>query len=464
MSSLLRSIDKFKDLSDEPEDKRIEDHMSAGTELRERTERGDILALLAISEVQNIRKKETGDPKKAKANKAYIFSSLKHPDEAKALRDIYGRLFILISAYLPREKRVDEVEKAISKSKNRIGTTSFRSRAEELISRDEEEEGKNLGQDVTDVFPMADLFVDSRNEKVIESNLSRFIEILFSYPFHTPTIWEFGMYMAHASGLRSADLSRQVGAVVQNSSGDIISYGCNEVPKFFGGQYWEDDENDYRDFRVGYDSSTIYKNDIFREIIDIILQKGFFNEEIAKEGSEKIAKRLLLEKGGTSIDQAQISRLLEFGRPIHAEMAAISTSARLGVSIEGCTMFSTTFPCHMCARHIIASGISEVVYIEPYPKSRVRDLYPDSVIIDAEDRIPTKVNFMPFVGVAPRRFHEFFILGNKKRKNKSGKRIDWSHENSSPIVRRLVITYIMLEERVLEFADDYLKSKGFEIL
>jgi deoxycytidylate deaminase len=28
-----------------------------------------------------------------------------------------------------------------------------------------------------------------------------------------------------------------------------------------------------------------------------------------------------------------------------------------------------SFPCHMCARHIIATGLREVVYIEPYPKS-----------------------------------------------------------------------------------------------
>ncbi|MDN3612645.1 hypothetical protein QWZ16_23945 [Vibrio ostreicida] len=26
------------------------------------------------------------------------------------------------------------------------------------------------------------------------------------------------------------------------------------------------------------------------------------------------------------------------------------------------------FPCHNCAKHIVASGIKRVVYVEPYPK------------------------------------------------------------------------------------------------
>src|SRR5690349_8629760 len=46
---------------------------------------------------------------------------------------------------------------------------------------------------------------------------------------------------------------------------------------------------------------------------------------------------------------------------------------------KGATLFCTTFPCHMCARLIIASGVKAVVLIEPYPKSKTHDLYSDSV-------------------------------------------------------------------------------------
>ena len=75
--------------------------------------------------------------------------------------------------------------------------------------------------------------------------------------------------------------------------------------------------------------------------------------------------------------------LLEFGRIIHAEMSAISDAARKGVAIQGATLYSTTFPCHLCAKHIVASGIKRVVYLEPYPKSYANALHGDSIEVDS---------------------------------------------------------------------------------
>ena len=49
ISSLLAHIDELKrHLKTEPEDERYETHMTAGTNFRERLERGDALALLGI--------------------------------------------------------------------------------------------------------------------------------------------------------------------------------------------------------------------------------------------------------------------------------------------------------------------------------------------------------------------------------------------------------------------------------
>lgn len=50
---------------------------------------------------------------------------------------------------------------------------------------------------------------------------------------------------------------------------------------------------------------------------------------------------------------------------VHAEMAAISTAARLGLSLAGSSLYCTTFPCHNCSKHIVATGVSEVFYLEP---------------------------------------------------------------------------------------------------
>lgn len=52
---------------------------------------------------------------------------------------------------------------------------------------------------------------------------------------------------------------------------------------------------------------------------------------------------------------------------IHAEQNAIIQAAKLGVSIEGATLYCTHQPCVICAKIIVNAGISRVVYAEGYP-------------------------------------------------------------------------------------------------
>lgn len=52
---------------------------------------------------------------------------------------------------------------------------------------------------------------------------------------------------------------------------------------------------------------------------------------------------------------------------IHAEQNAIIQAAKLGVSIDGATLYCTHFPCTICAKMIINAGIQRIVYLHPYP-------------------------------------------------------------------------------------------------
>lgn len=51
---------------------------------------------------------------------------------------------------------------------------------------------------------------------------------------------------------------------------------------------------------------------------------------------------------------------------IHAEQNAIADCAKRGVSCEGTTAYITHFPCIICMRLLIASGIKTIKYIEDY--------------------------------------------------------------------------------------------------
>ena len=52
---------------------------------------------------------------------------------------------------------------------------------------------------------------------------------------------------------------------------------------------------------------------------------------------------------------------------IHAEQNAIIQAAKLGISIEGATLYCTHQPCVICAKMIVNSGIARVIYGEGYP-------------------------------------------------------------------------------------------------
>ena len=100
--------------------------------------------------------------------------------------------------------------------------------------------------------------------------------------------------------------------------------------------------------------------------------------------------------------------IMEFGRAVHAEMEALLSVARSGVSPVDGTLYTTTFPCHNCAKHIVAAGIKRVVYVEPFPKSKAVDLHGDSITLKGE---ANKVKFEHFSGIGPRRFFDLFSLG-----------------------------------------------------
>ncbi|TIX74492.1 MAG: hypothetical protein E5V25_01750 [Mesorhizobium sp.] len=116
--------------------------------------------------------------------------------------------------------------------------------------------------------------------------------------------------------------------------------------------------------------------------------------------------------------ESQFMDALEYGRIVHAEMSAISDAARLGLSVADATLFCTTFPCHMCAKHIVSAGIKKVIFLEPYPKSLAGDLHSDSIQIEGASRgkyeAYESVKFEHFHGVTPRRYRELFERGSRK--------------------------------------------------
>ena len=111
---------------------------------------------------------------------------------------------------------------------------------------------------------------------------------------------QYFMGLALLSAERSKDPSTQVGACIVNDENKIVSVGYNGAP-------------------IGYDDD----------------------------------KDMNWERDGSFLDT-------KYPYVCHSELNAILNS---GVSVKGCKLYVTLFPCNECAKVIIQSGIKEFVYL-----------------------------------------------------------------------------------------------------
>lgn len=66
-------------------------------------------------------------------------------------------------------------------------------------------------------------------------------------------------------------------------------------------------------------------------------------------------------------------------RTAHAELNAIANAARFGIAIDGAILYCKMFPCYVCAKTIINSGVKKVVAMKDYHASkRSKEIFKDA--------------------------------------------------------------------------------------
>ena len=478
--------DKFVGIQDEISiagAKRYIQMQDVGNTLR--SLQGDILAEYAIRSIAEIRTKKIPEDTELSQfvpeRTVYLIDQLKHQDEVNLLRAVYGNLFFLFGVLSATSRREDRLKE---EGINSIDLSN-------LIERDRKQP-ESFGQQLDKALQLADFFIrnDHANADILEVQIKRFVDLIHGVNGISPTQEEYGMYVAYAAGLRSACLSRQVGASIMNQQGNIISTGRNDVPKAGGGLYGP--ENESRDARcVKLESPKCHndfqKNKLKKEIQDIV------NLELKKQVDELLQHESVASNdvlvsflqsapirdwsnriGDTAYKNSRLSSLIEFSRSIHAEMDAIVSLARLGGgSTEGSTLFTYTFPCHNCARHIVAAGITRVYFLEPYEKSLAKDLHWDAVTIDvsqvnnigATEAAKTIVQFMHFEGVAPRQYLNMFSPAGE-RKDKSGNAVQVNSRVAGKKIPEYLDDYRQYEVKVVKHLEDVireLQDKGLSV-
>ncbi|MDO9712320.1 hypothetical protein [Paracraurococcus lichenis] len=426
-----------------------------GSRLRQDNDNAFVAAAM-IAEIHRAR--AAGGPLVA------VCDALRHPAEVQLLRSVYGEAFWLLGVVCDERTRHARLMRKYGFAPDDPDAARA---VQEFMGRDEDG-GLDYGQKVADTFRYADFYCDSSaplpdagcpdaelDAWPVTADLARFLALVRAdRPMLRPTEAEQAMYHAYAARLGSACLSRQVGAVLLGPDGQLLSTGCNEVPRAGGGLYGEgtDDPEEVERGRChalgGYCRNTDERNRLVDHVLDLLEEQGVALGDAGTRAG--LARRLR---------RSRLGHLVEFSRSVHAEMDALISAARRGVSTIGGRLFVTTFPCHNCARHIVAAGVDEVQFIEPFLKSKALSLHADSITLPREGWVPPsvarrlgqagpqRVCFRPYVGAAPRLFRRAFLKDGEVKDAMSGRLLDMpqdAFENRRPLVEG----YRALEARI----------------
>lgn len=386
----------------------ISEMQDAGNKLREKFGNNYLIEKL-FEKIRGFRTAQHGydGENELPGRRAYIIDSLKSLEELELLRDVYRETLCVVGVFAPDKMRDERLKDLDYPESERA----------KVMARDQGELA-TFGQATRKLFVHSDFFVcNDRRPEDLDLNLRRFLDIVFDTAIHTPTRAESAMYKANAAAANSACMSRQVGVSIVSDGGELIAVGWNDVPKFGGSLYTEEDRETYDD-----DAKVIVNRDHRcynwggKKCHNEVRRHGLMDKvaiAVTESGQIKPGKRSAVRD---AIGSTDINALIEFSRSIHAEMEAILSVAREGKhSLVGATLYTNTYPCHNCARHIVASGIREVVYIEPYLKSLAIELHSD-VISELPDA-KNMVVFRQFSGVAPSNYVKLFRpKGERKQK------------------------------------------------
>lgn len=415
-------------------------------------------AIKFISANRQVKMNESGDAVPPRA--VYIVDQLKHPAEVELFRLTYRNAFFLVGVMSPQNARLEYLQ---SEGLSPVD-------AQNLVERDRKDNVTH-GQQLEKTIHKSDYFVKHslKSSGNITKPCKRFVGLVHGENGITPTRDEAGMYAAYSASLKSACLSRQVGAAIANISGDIISVGWNDVPAGGGGLYNEDSENDQRCVVHGkkcynddtkqklakdivsilskVKSSTKLSNKVADDTSPVLIPTKLVGEAVKTNGEKSLLSSADASRLASQIlEITALGSIIEYSRAIHAEMEAILNIARSGkTSTLGAVMYTTTYPCHNCARHIIASGILRVVYIEPYEKSLAMKLHSDAISVDESSS--GKVLFENFQGVSPTRYTTLFAFSHRRKDNK-GQAVRIVGKDASLISHEYLDSYLDVESKV----------------
>lgn len=329
---VLRPLFK-KETGNDPEQRPRRELQDFGDRIRE--EKGpDCLAQEAVKKIEGTQ------------NGKWVIDSIRNPAEVRCLRQ-YSRNFFLFGIYADREVRWNRVKGVYGDNRKTFDNDD---------KNDTGEDNPAHGQRVGDCFYEADItFSNTKqittigNEQFVSfaGQIGQYVELTQKPLKKQQPIRkdEALMAMSYAISQRSSCRKRKVGAIIVDGEGNVISSGYNEVPT--------NEIPCTKEYKMCY-----------REWLSDKFFESLKREIPQAEGKADQLKSLFRKQ----------FKILDYCRALHAEENAIVNLARNGrsVPLQESVLYTTTYPCRMCANKIVSVGLKHIVYVEPYPDEAVK--------------------------------------------------------------------------------------------
>jgi deoxycytidylate deaminase len=313
-----------------------------------------------------------------------VIDGIRNTGEIKLLRDRFGDQFFLFAIFAPADVRWERV-------RDDYVTQGLDEQDFLADDRRDANEETPHGQQVELCVDQSDVFLRNSLDlsqlqlgTSLKAKISDYVDLVTRITPRYPTLDEVLMNVAFSAAHSTRCLKRQVGAVIATERGEPISVGYNENP-----------------------DKILPCVDEFGECYrDRIRNEHFFNlaesKTVCPKCGEKIEQMIgppwRCAKCKANLESYFFpDRAMKWCTALHAEERAIINAQ--GRSLEGTIIYTTAFPCFLCAEKILQAGITRIVFADPYP-----DIY-SAELLDHSDP-PVEVE--RFEGVRSGSFDRIF--------------------------------------------------------
>ena len=289
-----------------------------------------------------------------------VIDAIRNPYEAEYFKQKHAH-FYLVAVNTPNSERLAHL-----RDSHKLSDAQIRKLDQKEYPKKNSGIEMFVSQNIQRCIELADIHLTNPkrqkfNNTELANQLYWYVTLIKHPGLVTPTAVERSMQLAFTAKLNSGCISRQVGAVITDSSYSVKAVGWNSVPEgqvpclLRGADELLNGVGDASTF-----SEYEQNNPEFRKVIDFSFSSIIKTDGLKGRPFPYCFKDVYNEVEG---EKNQVHT-----RSLHAEENAFLQITKYGgEGVKGGVLFTTASPCELCSKKAYQIGVEKIYFIDPYP-------------------------------------------------------------------------------------------------